>query len=300
MFDGRVPEVNEQNKNVDNSEASSDDDDTESMPLSERLRTAKVVEKNPCNLKKLMNYTKDFFVTQFSYEDEADETTSRWSWSDEYEDFDTYPRMTSVLLDKQESFFAKFMLSAEGNFEKNPSIAPKITTASSTSNTLRPKRRARKQLQRIKTYDSPLSPKPFTSEMIQCLICGLSFLTAKHCRRHAQIHYTENYYPCCLCDETFTTEQHCDEHYLEHTDDKGRKFGTKKIARLNCNECGKKFSNKARLQFHKGYHDPIAVPCHCIKCDRKFSSEASLYGHVLSVHIMQGEFFCHLCGQEFR
>lgn len=130
---------------------------------------------------------------------------------------------------------------------------------------------------------------------IVCRICGIGFKTVEKCHVHSSIHAHEYYYPCGICDETFTTEEECNEHNLEHVD-KGK---AERSSHYACDECGKKFITKDRLEFHKNCHNS-AEPFYCDKCDKTMTSESVLYRHVVNVHRQYKEYCCEICGKLFR
>ncbi|KAK2581653.1 hypothetical protein KPH14_002152 [Odynerus spinipes] len=122
----------------------------------------------------------------------------------------------------------------------------------------------------------------------KCGKCNKIYTNIRRLKRHETTHEKEQKrYPCQVpeCSEVFDKwTLLCKHEKTEHVID------------YKCDQCGKKFSTKARLKYHFKIHekDRPFIPCPYDECNRKYVSESNLKSHIKVYHLGQ-KFICDIC-----
>ena len=77
---------------------------------------------------------------------------------------------------------------------------------------------------------------------------------------------------CPQCDKVCKSRHKLEIHMIAHSEEK--------LAKFECNECGKLFETKSILYNHQGVHNRIK----CDHCEKTFAQKAGLIHHIKSVH----------------
>ena len=117
-----------------------------------------------------------------------------------------------------------------------------------------------------------------------CNICGAGFATTSSLSAHTSVCMHRNYEKYCVeCDRTFYTPSSYGFHI--------REFHSPK---LDCTECGKKFSERRLLRHMKVNHvKEKEFPCK--ECPKQFAFPNKLKGHIQQVHLNLRPYGCEKC-----
>ena len=125
--------------------------------------------------------------------------------------------------------------------------------------------------------------KPFKCEHPGC---GYSFFDQYKLKNHMDVHTGRRRFKCEDCDKYFRTSTGLKSHH-QAVHAKERKY--------KCH-CGKAFSQKQYLQFHKTQHPELNLKRFtCDFCSKKFSEPSSLREHKRRFHTGETAFQCDKC-----
>lgn len=170
--------------------------------------------------------------------------------------------------------------------------------------------------------DSDSEPEPKESKLHTCETCQATFAKRTELFAHFKTHGKARF-SCKLCDKAFARKCFLREHMISHKAEpsffceqcpNGYKTKTSLnchiktahlgIKRFVCEECGKKFNQRAQLQQHAIVHAKEAnVPCQ--SCDETFATGVLYREHMRNRHDAAGAdqqllpFECNVCNRVF-
>ncbi|XP_015254717.1 PREDICTED: zinc finger protein 260-like [Cyprinodon variegatus] len=92
---------------------------------------------------------------------------------------------------------------------------------------------------------------------------------------------------CHVCGKTFTTATHLKRHMLIHTGQRPHR----------CKECGKTFARGECLRIHMRIHT-VERPYACQRCPKSFRQRSNLVTH-MRMHTGEKPYLCSICSQPF-
>ena len=149
----------------------------------------------------------------------------------------------------------------------------------------------------VKRPKRKITPKPH-----HCQVCGKSFRSNYHLRRHGNIHSTDKQFenlilppnnskktkhPCKICGKIFYNKNHNERHMTVHSGEK----------RFKCDICHKSFSDECYKNKHRRMHNKDDhIPCEI--CNKTFFCKDGLASHML-IHTGEKTHLCTICGKAF-
>lgn len=126
----------------------------------------------------------------------------------------------------------------------------------------------------------PESAVPTVSAQ-QCPTCRMHFRNAADLREHESVkHQMQVSYRCRSCSARFFNKSRRDAHFIKHNDER---------AWVECDVCGRAFTNRWDLTKHKLTH----LPC-CKECGARYDTDAELDRHRRFIH-KPPMFVCERC-----
>lgn len=136
----------------------------------------------------------------------------------------------------------------------------------------------------LKSHVKKVHEPPSTCKICHAPLRGAPAVIRKHMMN---VHGEKYMYQCKECDKQFEDLYELNAHKKSHT------------ATIQCNICGKIFSQKRNYTQHMNIH--AGVPKYdCPQCDRKFLTNCARSKHVKSVHSDAKNFHCDTCGKSFK
>ncbi|KAM7343505.1 uncharacterized protein ACRADG_010504 [Cochliomyia hominivorax] len=135
----------------------------------------------------------------------------------------------------------------------------------------------------LKEYDKIIAD----NFKIFCNICQHELDNFLALRRHFKMEHQQRGYARC-CKRNFFTRSLLVDHIHVHQNPE----------HFKCQECGKVFSDRSRLQCHKKLHEDDSKLDKCKECGKLFADKGALKKHVLT-HSSEKLFPCTICGKYF-
>ncbi|XP_061727500.1 zinc finger protein 91-like [Cydia pomonella] len=134
-------------------------------------------------------------------------------------------------------------------------------------------------------------------QLYPCAHCGKRFQWRGNLLRHLQSHTARanGELVCTPCNRTFSSVATYKQHMRL-----SRAHVSEQDFPHACDECGRRFANKTRLQDHVDWDHRRHFAHHCTQCQKVFKSHTSLYLHKQVVHKKEhAEHLCDHCGKPF-
>ncbi|XP_063392151.1 zinc finger protein 879-like [Cydia fagiglandana] len=134
-------------------------------------------------------------------------------------------------------------------------------------------------------------------QLYPCAHCGRRFQWRGNLLRHMQSHAARanGELVCAPCNRTFSSVATYKQHMRL-----SRAHVSEQDFPHACDECGRRFANKTRLQDHVDWDHRRHFAHHCTQCQKVFKSHTSLYLHKQVVHKKEhAEHLCDHCGKPF-
>ncbi|KAJ0051110.1 hypothetical protein NL108_013850 [Boleophthalmus pectinirostris] len=122
----------------------------------------------------------------------------------------------------------------------------------------------------------------------KCSVCGKTFQTEGHFKKHWLAHCGQRPFKCQVCDKAFRNKANYRKHMIIHEDDKP----------FICPACNRGFSQKCHLQAHMRIHTG-EKPFSCPDCGVRFRYQRNIYRHITAVHKGEKPFSCPFCDKAF-
>ncbi|XP_063235625.1 oocyte zinc finger protein XlCOF6-like [Bacillus rossius redtenbacheri] len=135
-----------------------------------------------------------------------------------------------------------------------------------------------------------------------CETCGKSFLTIQSLKVHVKVHSNSRPYECAVCNMSFKWKKNLRTHQRVHgavEENHGEEESKRRIARVQCEICGKYFASKWNLSVHVKRHDVnFTGSSMCHICGKTLCDSQAMSRH-LKVHAGIKPFKCAICGKSF-
>nr|XP_006812793.1 PREDICTED: zinc finger protein 729-like [Saccoglossus kowalevskii] len=125
---------------------------------------------------------------------------------------------------------------------------------------------------------------------IECKKCGQRFASQHSFTRHMEAHAENEQYKCPYCEYSCKNMTLLKRHLSKHI---GKKHTT-----LKCEQCGKEFLRKSRLDRHMLIHSDVK-PFKCKHCEKRYYTVGNLKKHI-KMHTGKKTYKCIECGAKFR
>ncbi|XP_030571957.1 zinc finger protein 708-like [Drosophila novamexicana] len=140
--------------------------------------------------------------------------------------------------------------------------------------------------------------KSISRKLVQCNICGKTFIGNAYLTRHNLIHTRERPFKCPKCPKSFTLASTLKTHQTVHSSKRmQQQVIEKKQKEAKCKTCGKTFKRNDHLIRHTRIHTGER-PFKCPKCPKSFVQASNLKTHE-AVHIGKRMFKCPHCPKDF-
>ncbi|KAL7011118.1 hypothetical protein ACKWTF_014096 [Chironomus riparius] len=151
-----------------------------------------------------------------------------------------------------------------------------------------------------------------------CDVCGRGYNDSRHLREHKLGHTNPCAYRCDMCPKGYERKQALEAHmHANHMED--TKWYTCKICgyktkmltvmyshkkrhdkTIECEDCGKKFSNKSELQDHSLAIHVKVKNVECTICGKFFASKRYMLKHIRRTHADPKKFKCEICENTYK